>query len=115
MKEVNNNDLFKEVLTFLAYFDSAIIEKIPSQILSKMRDFAADSKAEFYIDENKDLNNQKMSEDCKNIIALLYYNYVASENEKKEISKSWDENEKQYQKFLQSKYDFDKIIQNKKD
>ena len=112
---MKDNDLFKEVLTFLAYFDSAIIEKIPSQLLSKMRDLAADSRAEFYIDEDKDLKNQEMSEACKDIISLLYYTYVADENEKKEISKSWNKNEKEYQKFLKNKYDFDKIIQDKKE
>ncbi len=107
----NKNDLFKEVVTFLPYFSDEIIEKIPSQVLIKINDLAADSDAEFYVDEEKDLKEQNMSESCKDFIALIYYNYIADENEKEKILKSWNENEKKYQKELENKYDLEKIIQ----
>ena len=39
------------------------------------------------LDSNKKLRDQNISEECKDLISLIYYNYIADENEKKEILK----------------------------
>lgn len=103
-----NNDLFKEALTVLAYLDNNIIEKIPTHVFEKLKELAADSKKDFYIDTEKGLAEQNISEECKDLISLIYYDFAADEDEKKEILKSWNENEKKYSE----KYDLNKIFQN---
>lgn len=104
------NDVCKEVLTILGFFNIDVIEKIPSKILKKLNELAAASELNYYIDKEKDLINQDMSEKGKDLIALLYYSYIATENEKNELSKIWNENEKKYQKELNEKYNPDNIF-----
>ncbi len=68
-----NSDLAKEILTVISYLEDNLINQLSNDFLSKLVDLAADSNKDFYIDENKKLINQNLSEDCKNWISLLYY------------------------------------------
>ena len=106
------NDVCKEVITILGFFNIDIIEKIPSKILNKLNELAADSELNYYIDKEKDLIDQDISEKSKDLIALLYYSYIATEKEKHELSKIWNDNEKKYQKELNKKYNPDNIFRN---
>ena len=109
-QEINN--VCKEVISILAYFDDDIIEKIPSKILIKINELAADSNVDYYIDTEKGLLDQQLSEKSKDLIALIYYSYIANENEKYELSKIWNDNEKEYQKELNEKYNPDNLFKN---
>lgn len=104
------NDICKETLTVLAYCTTDIIEKIPSKILKTLTNLAADSKMNFYIEKEKDLDEQKISERTKDLIALLYYSYIANTDEKEELLKIWNENEEAFQKELREKYNPDNIF-----
>lgn len=108
------NDVYKEVLTVLAYFNDDFIEKIPDKVLKKLNELAADSKTDFYIDTEKNLYEQNISEESKDLISLIYYNFVADKNEKKELLKIWSENENKYQEKLRKIYNSDNIFQNKR-
>lgn len=107
------NDVYKEVLTVLAYFNDELIEKIPDKILKKLNELAADSKTDFYIDTEKNLDEQNISEESKDLISLIYYDFVADKNEKNELLKIWNENENKYQEKLREIYNLDKIFQAK--
>ncbi len=111
------NDICKEVLTILAFLNGELIEKIPTKVFQKLTELAAESKCSYYISTKKNLNEQNISEESKDLIALLYYNYMADENEKNELLKIWNENEKEYQKKLNEKYNIDNIFKktNKQD
>lgn len=102
----NISDISKETLTFLAFFDKKMIEKIPMYIITKLCEEAADSKQNFYIDVNKSFDDQVISEKSKDLISLIYYDYIAEEEEKKEILKQWNLNEE--------KYNYNNIFTNKK-
>lgn len=111
MEKLNeNNDVFKETLTILAFFDNDLLEKIPTKVLKKLNDLAANSKAEFFIDKKKSLYEQNISEEAKDLIALLYYNYIAERNEKNDILKSWNDNEKKHQEALKQKYNIENLF-----
>ena len=107
------NDVFKEVLTILAYFNDELIEKIPAKVLKRLKELSADSKANFYINTEKKLEEQDISEESKDLIALIYYSYIADENEKNELLKLWNENENKYQEKLREKYNPDNIFKDK--
>ncbi len=114
MENVQNiSDISKETLTFLAFFDNKMIEKIPAHIITKLCEEAADSKLDFYIDVNKSFEEQKISEKSKDLISLIYYDYIAEEDEKKEILNQWNLNEKNYQNAQKEKYNYDKIFAHK--
>ena len=107
-------DISKETLTFLAFFDNKLIEKIPTHIISKLCEEAADSKLDFYIDTTKSFQEQNISEKSKDLISLIYYDYIAEEDEKKEILNQWNLNETNYQKLQKEKYKYDNLFSNKK-
>ena len=85
----NTCDVYKEALTYIAYFDEELLDNIPTKVLHELNDKAADSKKDFFINPEEPLEKQNMSEEAKNLLALIFYNYVADEEEKKKLMKLW--------------------------
>ena len=108
------SDIAKETLTFLAFFDNKIIEKIPSRVITKLCEEAADSDTDFYIDKNKSFAEQQISEGAKDLISLIYYDYMAEEDEKKEILEQWNLNEEKYQEKQDGKYEYENLFHREK-
>lgn len=111
----NISDISKEALTFLAFFDNKMLEKIPTHVITKLCEEAADSKMNFYIDINKKFEEQQISEKGKDLISLIYYSYIAEENEKKEILDQWNLNEKNYQNIQNQRYNYDNLFKKRKE
>lgn len=111
----NISDISKEALTFLAFFDNKMLEKIPTHVITKLCEEAADSKMNFYIDINKKFEEQQISEKGKDLISLIYYSYIAEENEKKEILEKWNLNEKNYQNIQKQRYNYDNLFKKRKE
>lgn len=105
MKQIEICDVAKETLDILSYFDSTFVSKIPVNFLNGLKDLAKKSNLIIKIDKDRTLKEQKISEECKSLIALIYYDYIATKEEKEEIEKIWNENELLYQKKLSVKYD----------
>ncbi|MBR2587763.1 MAG: hypothetical protein IKD77_00975 [Bacilli bacterium] len=110
---IDFNKTSKEVLTILAYCDESMVRKIPSKILKELVNCAADSTEDFFIDPSKDLLEQNISEKSKDLLAYIYYSYIADENEKKELINTWTSNEEKSQEELKRKYNTDNIFANK--
>ena len=87
------NDVAKELFTLLSYCDNDLIDNIPKDLLEKITSLAADSSKEFYIDKDKDLSEQNISEDCKDLLSLIYYMYGSDTNSKDEILNAWIKND----------------------
>lgn len=109
---LSSYNVSKETLEVLKYFDSAFISKIPESFLRAMKDLASKAVVDVKIDTTKSLKEQNISEDCKDMIALIYYNYVATKPERLEITEIWKNNEKVYQKALYEKYNPDNVFEN---
>jgi len=91
---VDKKDAYKEVFVALSCFNNDILEKIPQNVLDKLIEVSADSSLEVKLDVNKGLEEQNLSEECKCIMALLYYKYIANDEEKKRIVQIWEFNDK---------------------
>lgn len=116
MEKVQNiSDISKETLTYLAFFDNEMIEKIPGYVISKLCKEAADSKLDFYINPNKKFEEQEISEKSKDLISLIYYEYIANEDEKKEILNKWNINEEEHQKLQKEKYNYENLFVQKEE
>ena len=103
---------FSEVYCLLKFFPKLYIDKLPKKFLS----IVEQNKAPQYfieVDTMKPLEEQKISKETKNILIVLKYNYWSDENEKKEIIKRLNENEKEYERILREKYTPDNIFKNK--
>ena len=91
---IDKNDIYKEVFMVLSNFNDDVIKKIPNSVFNKIIDLAADSEIKVNIDATKPLEEQNISEESKNILSLIYYKYIANNDEKKELIKLWDSNDK---------------------
>lgn len=109
-----NKDTCKEVLSILAFCDEEIIKKIPTQVMRKLMEIAADSEESYYIEKNKKLCEQYITEESKDLISLIFYSYIADENEKKELLDAWNKNEDVYQEKLREKYNPDNIFEKRR-
>jgi len=107
------NDVCKEVLTILSLFSDDLIKRIPDKVLKNLSELAADSKSNFYFDKEKRLEEQNISEKGKDLISLIYYDYIADKSEKDELFKLWSQNEKVYQESIREKYNPENIFKNK--
>lgn len=112
MKEIN--DVAKETLDVLKHFNNEFVSKIPRNVIKQLEELATDSDEKAIIDKSKKLNEQAISEECKSLISMIYYNYFANEEEKKEILNIWNENERLYQEELNKKYKIDNLFKNHK-
>ena len=108
------NNIANETLVVIEHFEFNLIKQIPQRVINYLKELAIQSKKKYKIDVNKSLTNQDISEQSKDLISYIYYNYIANEEEKKEILKKWDKNEIEYIKGLNKKYNYDKLFNNKK-
>ena len=105
-------DVLKETLEILKHFESDFISRIPEDFMNVMKTLASKSNIEVQVDTSKSLSEQSISEDCKDMISLIYYNYIATKDEKEELTKIWKDNENSYQKMLHEKYNPENIFNN---
>ena len=90
-----DKDVAKEVLTVLSNFDNSILDKLPKELFEELISLAADSEKKYYLKPDKTLEEQELSEDCKDILAIIYYNYSADDSTKEKLLNIWKENEKE--------------------
>lgn len=81
MEERLDNDLAKELLIVLSYCDTNLIKNIPDSFINNLTNMAADSDKEIYIDSTKELSEQNISEECKDLLSIIYYMYVAQDKD----------------------------------
>ena len=87
------NDISKEVLLIILNSSEEIQKKIPSDLINKLTTLAADSTKNINFIKGKRLDEQNISKESLDIFAVLYYYYVADNEEKKELISKWKENE----------------------
>lgn len=115
---MNNTNLdiqaFSEVKCILDFLPINYEEKLPKKLLNII-DSLYDEKFKIDIKPNIELKNQNFTEDTKNIIAVLKYNYWCKNDEEKEnLARMFKENEDKYQEDLREKYNPDNIFKNRK-
>lgn len=80
-----------EVLEILQFADEEIIYKIPLEVLQRLNS----QKSITYISKYKDtkkIENEQISKKAKAILALLYRDYICTEEERKEFDKMIEKN-----------------------
>ena len=110
-----NTDIqaFSEVKCILDFLPINYTEKLPKKLLNII-DSLYDEKFKININPNIELKNQNFTEDTKNIIAVLKYNYWCKDDEEKEnLARMFKENEDKYQEDLREKYNPDNIFKKK--
>jgi len=112
MISVEYSEAIVEVLDILDNSDETILKKIPNKLI----EFWENNKSTTYIpelDHSKPLNEMNLKEKTKDIITMIYINYLCTENEKEITRTIIKENEENYQAMLREKYNPDNIFKNK--
>lgn len=104
-------DVLKETLCILNHFDRNFLDKIPSSFLEKLNELSLKSNKNVTIDASKNLKDQNISDDCKDLISFIYYKYVANQDERDQLINVWKDNENAFQKELNDKYNAEKLFQ----
>lgn len=104
-------DVAVEVIEVLYNSDSSIICKIPYKIIEVLQEKSEESEKKVNFKEDVELKDQDISEESKAILSILYRDYICSEEEKAEVNKIFEKNQKQYEESQREKYNPDKIFQ----
>lgn len=86
-----------ETLYVLKHCDNSFVSKIPNQILKNLKQMAKNCSKQITLLPNKKLKEQNISEETKDFISGLYYTYIATQQEKKDILNTWQQNDKIYE------------------
>lgn len=91
---------FKEVSEILKYMDEELVNKIPTKFITFLQENMS-KEYDFKINENVALEEQNISREAENILALLYRNYWATEEEKQEFARLDEQERKSNDEKLQ--------------
>ena len=105
------NTLF-EVSTILKFVDKSLVEKIPQKVRNNIEINKSNDHI-FNYDESKSLHEQKMLKTTEQYLTMLFLRYIASEDEKTEVLKAMNENEKIYQEKQREQYNSENLFKNK--
>lgn len=114
MISVEYSEAISEVLDILENSDDTISKKIPNKLI----EFWQRNKSTTYkpnLDHSKTINEMKLKEKTKDIITMIYLNYLCNENEKEITLDTLRENEENYQLMIREKYNPDDIFKNKRE
>lgn len=104
---------YVEILEILNRMDNVYYEKIPKNLIEKFRTLRSNEYV-FQYDDSKELKEQKLMQKTKEILAVLFIDYLANEEEKKIIKEKQQEYKIRKEKILQEKYDINKIFESRK-
>lgn len=114
MINVEYTEAIVEVLDILENSDDEINKKIPEKLI----EFWRRNKSKTYkpnLDHNKPLNEMNLKDKTKDIITMVYLNYLCNKNEKEITLDTIRENEENYQLMIREKYNPDDIFKNKRE
>ena len=113
MVSVRNANAMAEVIYYLNGIKQEDIDKIPKKFIQYLNKNASkEYKCDF--DYNKPLKELNLLDETRGIIGMICYNYwCVTEKQKEQYLKRLSQNEQQYQKILNEKYNPDNIFENK--
>jgi len=111
--KTKTKEIYSEVYEILILMGDRFINKLPNKLFDLIKNERLESyNPKYNLDIS--LEEQAVREETIDVIALLYLNYwCESEEEKKELSIIWEENEEKYQKQLNEKYNINNLFRNK--
>lgn len=112
MVSVAYSEAAVEVLDILKHTRKEDVNKIPKKFI----EFLENNKSKTYItnlDHTKTIKEMELKPKTQALLGLIYLKYWANEEEKLEFRKKARENEVNYQKELNEKYNPDNLFKNK--
>lgn len=108
-----SDDIKKALVEVDLIIEQVIPKEQTLKIPKKFKDFIKNNKDPNYLFKynfEKELEEQVLMNDTKILLGILYLNYWATDDEKKEINHILDENEKKYIEQISEKYSTNNIF-----
>jgi len=109
MVSAEYSEAISEVLDILQNSDDNIVKRIPQKLI----EFWKKNKSLTYIpnlDHNKTIDEMNLKDKTRDIITMIYLEYICDTDEKNDMKKILIENEEKYQEELRNKYNPDSIF-----
>lgn len=100
----NYSRAYSDICYILNALEEKYIQQIPDELIKFFRD-NADSQHISRIDLSKPLIEQEISRETEQLLCLLNLNYWCTPEEKEELLKKYEMNEKEADEQLQNKYE----------
>ena len=114
MTDVEYKNTLYEVSEILKILDNSLVKKIPEKVKQEIETNKAQNY-NFVYDLSKGIDEQKMLKTTEKYLTMLFLRYWCTEEEKTEVLKAMNENEKKYQAEIREKYNPDKLFEDKKE
>lgn len=116
---MKDNDISKEyriaateILILLEKLEENLVKKVPIKLIEKWKEIQDEEhRLQCYFSEN--IEEWKLEDKTKALLAMLYRNYWCNEEEKREYDKILTQNEEKYQQELREKYNIENIFKDK--
>lgn len=102
----------KEVTEILKYISAEYLEKIPQEVLDTLNQ-KMDKNYEFQYDINKEYEEQNLLVETKAILANIYIDYWATEEQKEKIKEIHNEDRRKVELLKYEKYNPNDLFKNK--
>lgn len=103
-KEEIYHKAFKEFREIIKFFPKNEYKKIPKHFIDFIEE-NMDNNYEYKVEHIDDFQNQEMLEETRTLLSIVYRDFLASDEEKKQIIESENEELLQEEKLNQEKYD----------
>lgn len=113
MVGIEYSEAIVEVLDILEHSEQSIVSKIPKRLM----DFFEENKSKTYkvnLDHSKAIDKMDLKSKTRDIISMIYLNYLCDEKEKQELRRILKENEKELQEEARKKYNPENIFKSEK-
>lgn len=102
-----------ETIAVLENTEITLLAKIPNKLIEALQEKADELGRKVNLDYTKSYKEQRISEEARGILTLIYRDYWCSKEEKERLNQLIEENEQKYQEELRDKYNPDKIFEQK--
>lgn len=112
--EITYEKALAEAFAVIMRLEFDEIKKIPDNFLNTLKN---NMDEEYYktIKVDEDYIDNKLSEDAKGILGIVYRDYISDETEREEMLENENKSEEEYQEVLREMFQSDLVFKNKKD
>lgn len=109
--EITYEKALAEAFAVIMKLEFSDIQKIPDEFLNTLKN---NMDQEYYTTLNIDEEyiDNKLSEDTKGILGLVYRDYLTDESERKELVEGENKSEEEYQEVLRDMFQSDLVFKN---
>ncbi len=109
MQDTIYSNALYQISEILNYVEKDLINKIPENLIN----YINQNKSKDYdwkIDTNLPLEKQELLQKTKEILTVIYRDYMCNASEREELDKTLNKNELKYQNELREKYNPDNLF-----